>query len=415
MVLSDTLILRLAVSLAIGLLIGLERAWHQRDDQDGRAAGIRTFALAGLIGGLSAVLGRELGGSFAGLAFLAFTAVFAGFEAREAIQTKSLGATTAIAGLTVFLLGALAGSGQTQAAVAAAIATAAILTFREMLHHFVARLTWDEIRDGVILLAMAFLMLPILPDQTFDPWGALNPREVWIIATLIAAVTYAGWMAVRAFGERWGILLVAALGGLTSSTATTASLARMAQGPKAQPRLLAAGICVSGAVSLARIALLAGVLRPAILLPLALPYLAGLAVLAAAALWMLRRGGAAQESTGFQLKAPLDLIGALRMAALFAAVSLVAGLLRSEYGAAGFYVVAAVSGLVDLDAITVAAARMGGADHIAATGILIATGVNLGVKAGIAATLGGRPVAAAFVPITGLTILAGLAALLLMP
>lgn len=410
---NDSLILRLAVSLAIGLLIGLERAWHQREDQDRRAAGIRTFALAGLTGGLTAVLGQTLGGGFAAAGFLGFTAVFAGFEAREAILTKSFGATTAIAGLVVFLLGALAAVGDMQAAVAAAIATAAVLAFRELLHNFVARLSWEEVRDGIILLAMAFLMLPLLPDKTLDPWGALNLRAVWLIATTIAALSFAGWLAMRSFGARWGILLTAAIGGLASSTAVTVSLARLARLPAAQPRLLAAGMCVAGAVSLARIAVLVAVLRPSLMPSLALPYGAALAALAISALWLLRDGGASKPATGFQMGSPLDLPGAMQMAALFAGVSLIAGLLRAQWGAAGFYVVAVISGLVDLDAITVTATRMGGPDHEAVLGILLATGVNLTAKAGIAAGLGGAAMARAFWPATLLALVAGGLAFLL--
>ena len=412
---NDSLILRLGVALAIGLLIGLERAWHQRENQDKRAAGIRTFALAGLTGGLTAVLGQTLGGGFAAAGFVAFTLVFAGFEAREAILTQSFGATTAIAGLVVFLLGALAVVGDLPAAVAAAIATAAVLAFRNILHEFVAKLSWEEVRDGIILLAMAFLMLPLLPDKALDPWGALNLRAVWLIATTLAAVSFAGWLAVRSFGARWGILLVAAIGGLASSTATTASLARLARLPSAQHRLLAAGMCVSGAVSMTRIAVLVAVLRPGLLGLLALPYGAALAVLAGSALWLLRHGGATGPATGFALKSPLDLGGALQMAALFAGVSLIAALLQTLWGAAGFLVVAGISGLVDLDAITVTAARMGGPDLIAAQGILLATAINLVVKAGIAASLGGAAMARTFWPATCLTVLALGGAYLLMP
>lgn len=412
---TDPLLLRLAVSLAIGLLIGVERAWHQREDQDRRAAGIRTFALAGLIGGLVGALAPSLGAGFAGLAFLAFTLVFAGFEAWEAVATGSFGATTAVAGLAVFLLGALATAVDPQVAVAGAIAMALLLTFRTLLHGFVARLTWEEVRDGVVLLAMAGLMLPLLPDRTLDPWGALNLRQVWIIATVIAALSFAGWLAVKTFGERSGILLLAGIGGLASSTATTASLARLARLPHLSPRLLAAGMCVAGAVSVVRVGIIATVLRPGLAAELALPFLAGLALLASAALWLMREGGGQQVVEGFTLKSPLDLIGALRMAAIFAAVMLVAAWLKATWGAAGYYLVAAASGLVDMDPITVTAARMGGLDRVAANGILIATAVNMGVKAALAAGIGGGGVARAFVPATLLTVAAGAAAALLMP
>lgn len=412
---TDPLLLRLAVSLAIGLLIGLERAWHQREDQDSRAAGIRTFGLAGLIGGLTGALTPSLGTGFAGLAFLGFALVFAGFEAWEAIATRSFGATSAVAGLAVFLLGALATAADPQVAVAGAIAMAVLLTFRTLLHGFVASLTWEEVRDGIVLLAMAGLMLPLLPDRTLDPWGALNLRQVWIIATVIAALSFAGWLAVKTFGERSGILLLAGIGGLASSTATTASLARLSRLPHLSPRLLAAGMCVAGAVSVVRVGIIATVLRPGLAPVLALPFLAGLVVLAAAALWLMREGGAQQVVEGFVLKSPLDLMGALRMAAVFALVMLVAGWLKATWGAAGYYLVAAASGLVDMDPITVTAARMGGADRIAANGILIGTAVNMAVKAALAAGIGGFGVARAFVPATLLTVAAGAAAALLMP
>ena len=412
---NSDLFLRLAIALAIGLLVGLERAWHQREDQDRRAAGIRTFALTGLIGGLAGILGQTLGAVFSGLAFLGFTAVLLAFEWREAAETRSLGATTAIAGLAVFLLGTLAAIGNEQAAVAAGIATAALLAFRTVLHDFVTRLSWLEIRDGLILLSMAFLLLPILPDRPLDPWGALNPHALWVIATLLAAVSFAGWLAIRALGARWGTLVTAAVGGLASSTATTATLARLARIPGAQPNLLAAGMCVSGAVSLIRIAILAAVLNPGLIRPMALPYGLAILVLGAAALWLLRQRVRDPNAQGFHMKSPLDLAAALQMLAILTAVSLVAVVLRSQFGNAGLYITAAISGLVDLDAITITAGRLGGPVQVATQAILLATGVNLLVKAVLATTLGGKAIGLAFWPATILAVSAGVVAALLVP
>ncbi len=412
---NSEILLRLTVALAIGLLVGVERAWHQREDQDRRAAGIRTFALSGLIGGVSGIIGLTLGAVYSGLVFLGFAAVLLTFEWREAVKTESVGATTAIAGLAVFLLGTLAAIGQQQAAVAAGIATAALLAFRTLLHDFVTRLSWLEIRDGMILLSMAFLLLPILPDRALDPWGSLNPRALWIIATLLAAVSYAGWMMVRVLGERWGMLVTAAVGGLASSTATTASLARLARLPGAEPRLLAAGMCISGIVSLIRIAILAGVLNRGLIQPMALPYAVAVLVLGASALWLLRQGVTLGRAEGFQMKSPLDLVAAFQMVAILAAVSLIAGVLRAEFGDAGLYIVAAISGLVDLDAITVTVARLGSPATVAAHAILLATAVNLVVKAILASTLGGRAIGRAFWPATLLTVSLSAATVLLVP
>ena len=409
------LFLRLAVSLAIGLLIGVERAWHQREDQNRRAAGIRTFALVGLIGGISGILGQVLGPIVTALAFVGFAGVFFAFQWREAEETQSVGATTSIAGLTVFLLGALASVGDIQTAVAAGIAMAALLALRDVLHSFVAGLSWVEVRDGLILLAMAFLLLPLLPDTTLDPWDALNPRALWIIAVILASISYAGWIAVRALGERWGILLTAAVGGLASSTATTATLARLGRLPGAQPRHLAAGMCLSGAVSLMRIAVLAGVLDPTLVRPLALPYGCAIVALLGGSLWLLRNALKSPTSQPFSMKSPVDLISAMQMVAILAGVSLIAGLLRTNFGDSGLYVVAAISGLVDLDAITITVARLGAAQNVQVQTILLATAVNLTVKAILATTLGGPAIARAFWPPTLLAIALGAAATTFLP
>lgn len=409
---NSDLFLRLALALAIGLLVGVERAWHQRDDQDRRAAGIRTFALSGLIGGVAGILGQQLGAAFAGLALVSYAAILLAFEWREAVEMRSMGATTAVAGLAVFLLGLLAAVGDMQAAVAGGIATAGLLAFREVLHGFVARLNWVEVRDGLILLAMAFLLLPLLPDRALDPWGALNLHALWIIATLLAALSYASWMAIRALGERWGTLVTAAVGGLASSTATTVTLARLGRQDGAAHRLLAAGMAVSGLVSLLRIAGLAMVLNPALAPALALPFTGAAAVLAISAIWLIRHGVETQHSRGFPMKSPLDLLAALQMMALLAAVGLVAALLRLQFGDAGLYIVAAISGLVDLDAITITAARLGVGAETASNAILLATAVNLLAKAVLATTFGGRAIAKAFWPPTALAVLAiGLAQL----
>ena len=412
---NSDLFLRLAIALAIGLLVGTERAWQQRDDQDSRAAGLRTFALSGLIGGVAGIIGQSIGAVFTGLAFLGYVAVLLAFQWREAVETRSVGATTAVAGLAVFLLGVLAAVGDEQAAVAAAIATAALLAFRNLLHDFVTRLSWLEIRDGLILLSMAFLLLPVLPDRALDPWGALNLRALWIIATVLAAVSFAGWMAIRALGERWGTLVTAAVGGLASSTATTMTLARLARLPGAEPRLLAAGMCISGIVSLIRIAVLAGVLNPALIRPMALPYAAAVLALGLAALWLQHLGVRQAKSEGFQMKSPLDLVAALQMVVILGTVSLIAGILRAQLGDAGLYIVAALSGLVDLDAITVTVARLGAPSAVATQAILLATGVNLLVKAVLATTLGGAAIGRAFWPATLLAVASAAAVILLVP
>ena len=381
------LLFRLAVSLAIGILFGMERGWALRapKTQD-RASGVRSFALAGLIGGVSAALGQDLGVGFTATAFLAFAAIFAAFQWRESQTSLDWSVTTSLAGIIAFLLGALAVVGDVQVAVSAAIVSVALLALRQVLHLWVATLTPVELRDGLILLAMAFLLLPLLSDQPIDPWGLLNLREIWVMTTMIAGVSFLGYVAVRSVGPRWGILITAAAGGLASSTATTLSLARLARGAAPAP-LLIAGMLVAGSVMLARVVVIAGVLR-ADLLPYLLPPMAAtFATYLGCAAW-LARVTSAPGRPDLGIRSPLDLWGALRMAGVITLVILLSGLAQRYFGAAGLYVVAGISGLADVDAITISTARMSGDPQGLAQVILLAVAVNSLSKAILASSIG---------------------------
>lgn len=396
---NDDLLLRLGVSLAIGLLFGVERGWNlHAHEGEGRASGIRSFALAGLTGGVSAVLGQTIGMALLGMVFLGFAAVFAAFQWRESAQSSDLSVTSTLAGLLTFLLGALAASGDMQVAVAAAIVATALLALRAVLHSWIASLTAPEIRDGLILLAMAFLMLPVLPSAPVDPFGLLNLREIWIMATLIAGVSFLGYVAVRSLGPRWGILITAAAGGLASSTATTMSLARLSRGA-APARLLVAGMLISGAVMLVRVVLIATVLQPALLSILGPPIAAGFVTFLAVAVWMSGTV-TAPGRPDLGIRSPLDLLGALRMAALITGVILISGLVQRNFGSAGLYVVAAVSGLADVDAITISTARMADDPHVLARIILIAVAANSMSKAALASWVGHAAIGWRFVAAT---------------
>ena len=270
------LISRLAVALGIGLLIGLERGWRRRGATPGsRAAGIRTFALSGLLGGVIAALAQALpkqesGGvaSLAivlGVAFAAYSAVIALFARDENQAAGNFSATTAIAGMLTFALGAYALLGDMRIAAGAAVAATALLAAREELHGWVEQITWPELRSAVVLLAMTFIGLPILPDAPLGPFGGVNPREVWLIAIVLASVSFLGYAAVKYFGARRGLLLAAAAGGIASSTAVTIANARRAAAREGSPRLLAAGVAVASAVMFLRVVGIVAALKPELL------------------------------------------------------------------------------------------------------------------------------------------------------
>jgi uncharacterized membrane protein (DUF4010 family) len=236
---TNELISRLAVALGIGLLIGLERGWRRRGATPGsRAAGIRTFALSGLLGGVIAALAQavpeqRLGGAASlgivlGVAFAAYSVVIALFTRDENQAAGNLSATTAIAGMLTFALGAYALLGDMRIAAGAAVAATALLASREELHGWVEKITWPELRSAVVLLAMTFIGLPILPDRALGPFGGVNLRDVWLIAIVLASVSFLGYVAVKYFGARRGLLLAAAAGGVASSTAVTITNARRA-------------------------------------------------------------------------------------------------------------------------------------------------------------------------------------------
>ncbi|EKD61097.1 MAG: Membrane protein, partial [uncultured bacterium] len=211
--------MNLAVALAIGLMVGIERGWKAREVEDhGRAAGLRTFGLSGLMGGVCGVLSGPLGAQIVSIGFLAFSAAFGAFAWLEAKAKRDLSATTLVAGMLTFLLGAMATVGDVTVAIAAAVSMTVLLALRTQLHSWLAAITWQEIRAGLILGVMSFLLLPLLPNRAIDPWGAVNLHEVWLLAIMMALISFTGYVAVRIFGDKVGIIITAAAGGLASST-----------------------------------------------------------------------------------------------------------------------------------------------------------------------------------------------------
>ena len=267
----ESLLSRVALALGIGLLIGLERGWRTRTAESGsRAAGVRTFAISGLLGGIAGAIAQTFnapGGSiFLSVSFAAYAAVMTTFCRDENAAEGTFSATTAIAGLLTFTLGAYAIIGDERIAAAAAIAATGLLAIREELHGLVEKITWPELRSGLLLLAMTFIALPLIPSEPIGPFGGVNPREVWIIAILLACVSFVGYAAVKYLGASRGVLLAAAAGGLVSSTAVTVTNARRAAAHEGSPELLAAGVSVATAVSFLRVFTLAALLQPKLLI-----------------------------------------------------------------------------------------------------------------------------------------------------
>jgi uncharacterized membrane protein (DUF4010 family) len=415
----EELLIRLGVALAIGLLIGLERGWRAREEQEGqRTAGLRTYALSGLLGGLSALLSMHTDSVVLGFAFAAFTAATAAFHWLEAQADKVFSVTSVVAGMLTFALGAYSILGDITVAVAAAVATTLLLALKQPLHGWLRRLSWEEIRAVLILLAMSFLLLPVLPDRTIDPWEALNPAEIWLLAIIIAALSFAGYVAVRIMGDKAGIALAALAGGLASSTATTLTFARLAREHPKASALLAGGALVAGSVMFARLLIVVGALNGALLPPLLWPLgTAGLVLLAGGGILVWRGADVAGDQPLLQLKNPFELATALKLAAFIAIIGVVAKIATDKAGNAGAYAVAAVSGLADVDALTLSMVRL--APHnmelaTAAISIAIAAAVNTVVKAVMTATVGSPRMGTIAGAVSAVALAAGTATFLLM-
>jgi len=395
----DQLLSRLAVSLGIGLLIGLERGWKTREVAAGRrAAGVRTFALCGLLGGMVAALGLAGGSVMSqalvlGFGFAVFALVFAVFERDADRAAGSYSATTVVAALLTFVLGAYAVAGDMRVAAAAAVAATGILAARENIHGWVARITWPELRSALVLLAMTFVVLPILPDVTVGPYGGVNPRELWLIAIVLAGVSFIGYVAVRLFGAERGVLLAALAGALVSSTAVTVTSARRAAAGEGAPRLLAAGVAAASAISFLRVIGIVAVLQPVLLrlLAPALGAATAVALIYALASVHWRGGGKSGGSPPAEFKNPFSLLPVVGFAVLLGVVIVLGRIIGEWFGAGGAVAGAAALGLADVDSVTIAMARLVPAPltELGATNaILAAVASNMLSKLVIAGAIG---------------------------
>lgn len=352
-------VLALALALAIGLLFGLERGWHkQQPAYAERPAGVRTFGLIGLLGGVAGLLAAGttpalLGWAFAGLA----AAAVAGYVL-NARETGETGTTTLVAMLLAFGLGALAALGQRTTAAAAAVVATLLLGLKPQLHAWIGKLDERELQATLQLLVISVVVLPILPDRGFGPADALNPYELWWMVVLIAAISYVGYFAVRMAGAAAGIPLTGLLAGLASSTALTLQMARLTRDEDTDPNLPAAAVLLANATLFPRVLVIVALVQPPLMRPLAAPLgvLTLLTALPALLLWRRRDTGAA--AAGVETRNPLALGSALRFGLLLALVMLLARLAAERFGEAGVLGLAAVSGVADLNAITLSVARM---------------------------------------------------------
>lgn len=385
------------VSLAIGLLIGLER-----ERNPSALAGLRTFSLVALAGTLGAMLSEQTGEPWmlgAGLLVTGGMMVAAHFRAPS---EGDPGTTTVAAVVVCYALGATVWYEQVQVAVALAILSTVLLYFKAELKGVAQHLSRRDLLSILQFGVLSLVVLPILPNENYGPYQALNPYQIWWMVVLISGLSLAGYAALRIAGPRHGALLTGIFGGVASSTATTLAFSRHARAEQHLLGMSTVVILTANWVVLIRLAVLVGVVAPGLMADMAVVLIAGLICGGGVLLFSLRSLGVKATAPELELGNPTELRLAVSFGALYAGVLFASAWLTDWAGHTGTYGVAVVSGLTDIDAITLSSLRLLGlgtlTQHTALTAILLALLANIVFKSGLALVLGGLPLARRVLP-----------------
>ncbi len=382
----DNPLVDLVIALGLGLLVGLQR------ESQARTAGLRTFALVTLGGAIAGMLVPAAGGWVVGSGLLA-VAILGAIDHFADNKNGRTGLTTEAAMVAMYLIGVVVTVLDERLGVVLAGTVAVLLQAKARFRRVMDRLGHDDVRAIMQFTLLSLVILPILPNRDFGPWAVLNVFEIWLLVVLIVGINLAGYIAWKFVRADTGALLTGVLGGVISSTATTVSYSRRTREQSDGAAMSAVVIMIATTVVLVRVLIEIAVIAPQILRGVMVPIAIVFAMAAAlsAAMWWRVRGQAADMP---QQKNPTMLRAALIFGALYAVVLIAVAWVKEAAGESGLYVVAAVAGLTDVDAITLSTAQMAKAGEIGPAltwrVILVAFVSNLVFKAGIIAAIGSR-------------------------
>jgi uncharacterized membrane protein (DUF4010 family) len=404
----------LGISLGLGLLVGM-----QRERVQAPLAGVRTFALISLFGTLTAMLSLTLGPWLVAAGVIGVAAMTAtGNAVNMKLTRPDPGITTEIAILLMYAIGAYLVLGHSQVAVVLAGGVAVLLHAKPEMHGFVKRLGETDMRAMMQFVLITLVILPVLPDQAYGPFQVLNPREIWRMVVLVVAISLGGYVVLKLYGEQAGMILGGILGGVISSTATTVSYARRASHAQSQVAAATLVILLASTIVylrvLVEVAVVARRVFPHVAPPIALMLV--VSIVTCVMVWWknrrLRSELPAQEN-------PTQLKSAIVFGILFGLVLLAVAAARFYFGDRGIYAVAALSGLTDMDAITLTTSRLAARDTLSTTAawrsILIAAIANLAFKTAIVGALGGTTLLARVAALFAIQVAAGLGILIFWP
>lgn len=384
---STELFQSLAISVLLGGLVGL-----QRQHVESPLGGVRTFPLVTVFGSLCAILAERFDGWILAAGLLAIVTVIV-LGSRQARPESDRGITSETAMLAMFAVGALCVAGPMIVAVSVGAGVAVLLQFKPQLHGLVTRLGDEDIKAIMQFVLITFIVLPVLPNKTYDPFDVLNPHELWLMVVLVVGISLGGYISYKFLGQQAGLILSGLLGGLISSTATTASYARRTAAHPAMIPVAATAICLATAVSFLRVLLEVAVVSRR-LLPVAGPPLLGLSLISFFMAVAVGRRASRQTHPMPSPENPSELKSAMLFGVLYAVVLVSVAASKEYFPHAGLYAIGALSGLADLDAITLSTSRLFETERLSADiawrTILIAALSNLCFKSGLVLFLGDR-------------------------
>lgn len=339
------------LALALGLLVGIERGWTLRNEQPGsRFAGVRTFGLLGLAGGVSGVISATDRMTAAVLMAAATSLILLGYV-QVARREGNVSGTASLVGVMTLACGYLATTHEPMIATVIAVATTLVLALRTQLHGWIKRLSQTEIGAITRFALISMAILPLLPDRNYGPLNAWNPHQLWMVVVMVSGFSFVGYIATRWLGASRGIIAAAGAGAIVSSTAVTADLANQMRSGNAPAPILAAGIAAASTVMFLRVLVLVAVLAPFALATLAIVAAPAAIVSAGGTLYFLYRAARAPSPARLPItvRNPFDIMPALALMALVMVVSLISRWMLQSFGDAGLATVLALSGMLDVD------------------------------------------------------------------
>ncbi|MBI2572485.1 MgtC/SapB family protein [Candidatus Woesearchaeota archaeon] len=409
------LLLRFAIALALGLLVGLEREYARYKGRGHKHAGIRTYALIAIFGSLSAYIGQSVNiWIFVVASILLGAFVIAGYFAIAEHERKYIGATSEIAAFVVFFVGALCVYGELRLATLVTIAITTILYARSILHNLAKHMSKQEMTDTLKFAIIAFVILPFLPNQGYGPHELFNPYIIWLMVILISGISFVGYILMKLYGEK-GIPLAGFLGGIVSSVAVTTSFATRSKKQVSLYRPLSLGILLANGIMLGRVLIEVAAVNRELLIKMLLPVgiLAVITLILCYFLWHKAK----PVKQDIELGTPFSLWPALRFALLLSFALTIIKLAGIYLSHTGVYFVSALSGFADVDAAALSLSHLAGKTldfTTARNGILLAVITNMGTKGAIAYSMGSPKFGKLVISLFSVLIVGGLAIIFLL-